>query len=283
MMDYIVKFLLSLNSLLGGELGLTLIVVGVGVRIVFQPIIKKQLAHSKKMQELQPKLKDLKKKCGDDKQRFAKEQMQLFQDNGVNPAAGCLPMIVQMGGFIILYRAILRLFDEGLRTQFLVWDLAKPDVIPVDWLPFALPGVLILLAAASQLLMSKMMVPQPVAVNKEDKKKEVKEKTDLAEDLQSMQGTMIYMFPLMFIFFGYKFPAGLSLYWASSTVMALFQQYKFHGLGGLEPWVAKIRGKSSQPALALVSEKKNDGFEDFAKALNKTKKKKKGGKKKRKK
>ena len=88
--------------------------------------------------------------------------------------------------------------------------------------------------------MSKMMMPQPVAIEKSDKPKEVEEKADLADELQHMQGSMLYLFPLMFIFFGYRFPAGLSLYWAASTVVSLAIQYKVHGLGGLESWLSKI-------------------------------------------
>ncbi len=242
-MDTIVNALIALNNVFGGQLGITLIVVGAGVRLIFAPMFRKQQEHAKKMQELQPRLKKLKKKYGDDKMRLAQEQGELFKEAGINPAAGCLPMLVQTVVFILLYQAILHLFNKGLNTQWLWWNLAQPDVIPVSGLPIPLPGILILLAAVSQLLMSKMMMPQPVAVEKEDKPKEVEEKVDLAEELQQMQGSMIYMFPLMFLFFGYKFPAGLSLYWVSSTVVSLAIQYQIHGWGGLEDWMGKFKGK----------------------------------------
>jgi len=241
MIDAIVDLLIQLNNLFGGQLGITLIVLGVAVRLVFFPMIKQQLEHAKKMQDLQPKLKELKKKYGDDKMRMAQEQGNLFKEAGINPAAGCLPMIVQIVVFGVLYNAIMKMLERGIPTHFLIWDLAKPDVIPIAGLPIPLPGILILLAAVSQLIMSKMMVPQPVAIVKEDKPKEVEEKMDLADELQHMQGSMMYLFPLMFIFFGYQFPAGLSLYWAASTVVSLGIQYKVHGVGGLQSWIDKVK------------------------------------------
>src|SRR3989344_5046577 len=192
MIDAIVDLLIQLNNIFGGQLGITLIVLGVAVRLVFFPMIKQQLEHAKKMQDLQPKLKELKKKYGDDKMRMAQEQGNLFKEAGINPAAGCLPMIAQIVVFGVLYNAIMKMFDRGIPTQFLVWDLAKPDVFSVNGLPFPLPGVWILLAAVTQLLMSKMMMPQPVAIEKSDKPKEVEEKADLADELQHMQGSMLY-------------------------------------------------------------------------------------------
>jgi len=236
-MDFLVNALLALNNLFGGQLWLTLIVLGVGVRVVFAPMMRKQQEQAKKMQDLQPKLKALKKVHGDDKAKMAQAQADLFKENGVNPVAGCLPMLVQMGVFIFLYQAILHLFDKGLNTQWLWWDLATPDVIPVEGLPFALPGLWILLAAGSQLIMSKMMMPRPVPVEKEDKPKEVEEKTDLMGDIQKMQGQMIYMFPLMFVFIGYQFPAGLAMYWSATTVTSIYFQYRHQGWGPLRDWL----------------------------------------------
>lgn len=277
-MDYLVNLLLGLNTLLGGQLGLTMIVLGVGVRVLFFPLFKKQQDHAKKMQTLQPKLKKLKDIHGDDKVKFAQEQQKLFKESGVNPAAGCLPMLVQMVVFIFLYRAIYHLFDKGLNTHWLWWDLAKPDTFTVPGVSFALPGILILLAAGSQLLMSKMMMPNPVPIEKEDKLKEVEEKTDLADDLQKMQGSMIYMFPLMFVFFGYRFPAGLALYWSSSTIMTLYQQYRHSGWGGLAKWLPwidqevdeneeKINKKTQKKRVT----KQDREMDNFVKAMKKSK------------
>jgi YidC/Oxa1 family membrane protein insertase len=285
-MDFLVNALLALNNLLGGQLWLTLVLLGVGVRVVFAPMMRKQQEQAKKMQGLQPKLKELKKIHGEDKVKMAQAQADLFKDHGVNPVGGCLPMLVQMGVFIVLYQAILRLFDKGLNTQWLWWDLAKPDVIPVEGLPFALPGLWILLAAGSQLIMSKMMMPRPVPVEKEDKPKEVEEKTDLMEDIQKMQGQMIYMFPLMFVFIGYQFPAGLAMYWSATTVASVYFQYRHQGWGSLRDWL-KWLPEDEEPEVILNSKdlevKGGEELKNFAAAMGKESIKTVKGKKKQKK
>jgi YidC/Oxa1 family membrane protein insertase len=238
----LVSFIASLNSLLGGNLGFTLIVIGVLSRLLFFPLLKKQMAHAKKMRDLQPQLNKLKQQFAKDKQRQMQEQAKLFKEQGLNPAAGCLPMIVQIAIFALLYQAILRFINQGIDTQFLIWDLAQPDTIGLASLPenIRLPGVLIIGAAVTQLLLSKMIMPQPVPIAKGDQKKEKEQKQDLAEDLAQAQSSMVYLFPLMFIFFGYRLPAGLALYWTSTTITAVVQQYFFSGLGGLEPWLARL-------------------------------------------
>jgi YidC/Oxa1 family membrane protein insertase len=243
MIDTFVSVIAALNSLLGGSLGITLIVIGVLSRVIFTPLLRKQMAHAQKMRELQPHLNRLKEKFKDDKQRQMQEQAKLFQEHGLNPAAGCLPMIVQIAMFALLYQAILRFIHQGVDTQFLIWNLANPDTFTFSGLPeqLRLPGGLILAAAVSQLLLSKMMMPQAVPIAKGDKPKEKEQKQDLAEDLAQAQGSMVYLFPLMFIIFGLRLPAGLALYWTATTVTAVVQQYMFSGWGGLESWMKRIK------------------------------------------
>ncbi len=240
MIDTIVNLLLSFNRLFAGELGITLIAIGILSRVVFYPLFKKQLAHTKKIQELQPQINKLKAKHKDDKTALAQAQTKLFQEAGVNPAAGCLPLIVQIAIFAILYNAISQLLTRGIDTSFLWMDLSLPDTFNLAGIPFALPGPFILAAAASQFLLSKMMLPTPVPVNPEDKPKEVEQKADFMQDMAEAQKSMIYIFPLMFIVLGYRFPSGLSIYWTATTITALIQQYQISGAGGLAPWLAKL-------------------------------------------
>lgn len=246
MINTIVSLLLSLNTLLGGQLGITLILIGVASRVVFYPLFKKQLDHSKKIQSLQPQLNELKKKFKDDKVKLAEAQTKLFQESGVNPAAGCLPVVLQIVIFAILYNAIRQMLTRGIDTSFLWLDLALPDVIKTSSLPFALPGPFILSAGISQFLLSKMMIPTPVPVNSEDKPKEIEQKADFAQEMSEAQKSMIYIFPLMFIVLGYRFPAGLSIYWTATTIAALIQQYRINGAGGLYPWLSKLGIKVRQ-------------------------------------
>ena len=232
MIDQLVQLILQLNQLLGGNLGVTLIVIGVATRALFTPLFLHQLRHNRKMRELQPEINRLKKKHKDDKQALAQAQTELFRQAGVNPMAGCLPMIVQFVVFALLYRAILSFLDKNIQTQFGFWDMTQPDLITIN-LPFLsrqavkLPGVLVISAASAQLLMSKLMMPKSVPIEPEDKPQEEEAKVDLMVDIQRSQSQMVYLFPLMFLFFGYQFPSGIVLYWLVTTLMTLAQQLYF--------------------------------------------------------
>lgn len=179
------------------------------------------------MNELQPQIAKLKKKYEKDKKRFQEEQLKLFQQHGVNPAAGCLPMIIQIVVFSLLYQAFYKfLGDKSINMSFLIWQMNKPDAykIMLDAKnSFMFPGVLVFLSSLTQFIYSKMMMPRPVPVHKEDKPKEVEEKTDFMSQMGEAQSQMIYIFPLMFLFLGTSWPSGLALYWTVSTFFAIIE------------------------------------------------------------
>lgn len=230
------------NTVFFKNLGLTIIALAIITRVVFYPLTKSQLKYAKKMQDLKPKLDELSKRHKDDKQKLQTAQMALYKEHGVNPAAGCLPMIIQLIVFMILYGALGNIFQKGLNTTFGPWNLANPDTIKItlEKNQLALPGILVILASFTQFIQSKMMMPEPVPVVKEDKPKEKEEKQEFANEFASAQGQMIILFPLMFLFFGTQWPSGLALYWTASTILAIIQQYQVSGWGGIAPWIRKI-------------------------------------------
>jgi YidC/Oxa1 family membrane protein insertase len=224
------------------NLGLAIIEIAILLRILFYPLIKQQTVYSKKMAELQPQLGLLKKKHGDNKQAFANAQMDLFKQHNINPAAGCLPLIVQMVVLFGLLGALNKTLAMDLNTTFVIWNMAKPDTFRLSGIDFALPGILVLFASLTQFIQSKMMMPAATPpIHKEDKPKEKEEKKEFAEEFAGAQSSMIWMFPLMFVFFGTMWPSGLALYWSITSAIAIFQQYQIAGLGGLKPWVEKIK------------------------------------------
>jgi YidC/Oxa1 family membrane protein insertase len=224
------------------NLGVAIIEISVLSRIIFYPFAKQQVVYSQKMAELQPHLNALKEKHGDNKQAFATAQMELFKTHGVNPAAGCLPAIVQIVILFALLGALNKILTMNLNTTLWIWNMAKPDMFTVSGIPFNLPGILVALAALTQFIQTKMMMPAAAPkIRKEDKPVEKKEKSDFASEFAEAQSSMIWMFPLMFLFLGTQWPSGLALYWTVSSVLAIAQQYKIAGLGGLEPYVVKLR------------------------------------------
>lgn len=241
MIDIAVSLVLLLYNLLFHNLGLTIIVIGILSRVVVWPLTQANLRYTKRMQAVKPQLDELKRKHGTDRKRHSEEQMKLFKAEGINPAAGCLPLVVQIAVVFFIYKVIEQLIHQNVNTGFLYLDLAFPDTFKVGGVPFGLPGALVLLTAVATLVQTKMMLPLPVKINKEDKPKEKEEKQDVADAMVSAQSQMIFLSPLLIAYFGTTFPAGLSLYWLVTTLLAIWQQYLIGGWGGLNPWLKSLK------------------------------------------
>lgn len=244
----LVNALIFLYNFLGSNLGLAIIGLTVLIRLILTPLTLPSLKSGQKMKELQPELNKLKAKYGKDKQEFAKQQLALFKAHGINPAAGCLPQIVQIVILIALYQAFNQVLlntttivaslnkilypflqlpqDFVLNTKFLYLDLAKPDLFTIPAIKIfsfsfnQLPGIFLIASAAVQFLSSKLMMPS-AKKNEIVAQKTPGQTDDLAS---SMQTQMLYLFPLMTLFIGFKFPSGLVLYWLVFSLVMLFQQ-----------------------------------------------------------
>jgi YidC/Oxa1 family membrane protein insertase len=238
------------------DFGLAIIVVTVAIRLAVYPLYRTQIRSQRAMQELGPAMNELKKKYGKDKQRFAEEQMKLYKEHGVNPAAGCLPLVLQLPILFALYSALLQLGcgagGGGANCPGLTHDQAQsilgifsflPNPIPVDgkldttanWLPWLTNGlqhpdplfILPVVAGAAQLIASVMAMPsKPVAST---------------DPNQKMFQSMAYTFPLMTVVLGAQFPAGLTLYWIATTVFQIVQQYFVSGWGQLPKYLPFLR------------------------------------------
>lgn len=243
MIDFFVNLVLNLNHLLFDNLGLTIIVIAIGSRIITHPFMASSLRHMKTMRDLKPKLDELKRKHGSNRTKHMEEQAKLFKEAGTNPAAGCLPQLVQIGVLLLLFQILHKLLELDVNTQFFIWDLGRPDTFNVSGIPFGIPGILVLLTTVATLLQSKMSLPEPVKVNKEDSKREKEEKQDFASALEASQGQLVFLAPLFFLLWAGFLPAGLFLYWLVSTIFGIFQQYYLAGLGGLRGWLFWMKKK----------------------------------------
>lgn len=233
--NLLLSILLFLNGITG-NLGFSIIAFTIIIRTALLPASIPSLKASKKMQEIQPEIKKLKEKHGDDKASLQAAQMDLYKKYNVNPLAGCLPQVVQLVVLIVLYRVLINLLNDpnlvnnGFNTAFFWLDLAKPDKT------YVLP----ILAGASQLLLSLMISPgaekEDIVPNKSRKKaiqEANKKEEDFAEMAQSMQKQMIFIMPLFTGVIAATFPSGLALYWVATTAYSLVQQYFISGPGGL--------------------------------------------------
>lgn len=241
-----------------GALGFSIIILTILIRLVVWPFMATQLKSAKKMADLKPHLDELKKKHTGDKQALSKAQMDLYKEHGINPAAGCLPSLIQIPVIIALYQAIFAFFSgvNGLdRINRLLysssWHLkSPPDAnffginLTVKPSEFSQIGTLILLipiiTALLTFVQSKMMAPQPVKKYPSDSPKEKKEKAATEDAMSAVQGQMAYMMPLMIGYFAFQFPVGLAIYWNTFTIIGILQQYLLSGWGGMESIINKI-------------------------------------------
>ncbi len=211
------------------DIGVAIILLTIGIRLLLLPLTKKSIESQKKMQEVQPELKKIQEKYKHDKQLQGQKVMQFYKEKKVNPAGGCLPMIVQLIFLIALYRVfMLGLNPTG--TSDLVYSFVKdPGTLnPVAFGFFDLSKPNILLAgitAIAQYFQGKMMLAKKKTIAKEAPKKNDSKEKDEPDFGTMMQQQMVYMGPILTIVIGMKFAAGLILYWLVTTVFMIIQQW----------------------------------------------------------
>ncbi len=232
----ITSLLLFFYQNLGSSLGLAIIFLTIIIRLVLVPVTLPSLKSAKKMQDLKPALDRLKKKFKDPK-KLQQAQLQLYKQNKINPASGCLPQIVQIIILISLYRVLTDFigqeFINGIKVNlnFLWLDLSQPD-------PFY---ILPVVAGVSQLFYSLLTQTGTATDVKNPKNKAKKKKEeDKLEMAQSIQKQMVYTMPLMTGIIALKFASGLALYWSISTIFSLVQQIILSGPGGLQRLASRL-------------------------------------------
>ncbi len=197
---YPFSWLLMKTALLFGDnYGFSIVIVTIFIRVMLLPVMMKQSKNMKAMQQLQPKLNELKEKYSDKdektKKKLQEEMIKLFQAEGVNPiSSGCFPVLIQMPILLAFYYAIMRT-EEIARHSFLWFDLGAPD--PLYILP--------VLAAVITFTQLKVSTVQTTTNNQ----------------LAILNNIM----PIMILFFAINFPSALSLYWVVGGIFGIVQTY----------------------------------------------------------
>jgi YidC/Oxa1 family membrane protein insertase len=239
-----------------GDIGIAIIIMTLIVRAALIPLFRRQIVSMKRTQLIQPELRELQKRYKGDRARFSQAQMELYKERGVNPASGCLPMLLQLPLLLIIYQvisqgltnpdptAMLTVFGvqvvdvqcvNGLGTPAydpyvpcidttVAWlgdmDVSKPQVL------FELPligglSVLAFIAALLQLVQSRMTMPPADPAFQDQNSK--------------MQRQLVLFLPLISILYGGFLPAGLFIYWIVTTIFGIAQQYLIVGWGSMFP------------------------------------------------
>ena len=204
------------------DLGVAIILLTIIIKAVLYPLASQSIKSQKSLQDLQPKIEEIKKQHKDNKEGQAKALMELYKNNKVNPFSSCLPLLIQLPFLIAVYQV----FQRGLNAKSL--DLlypfvANPGVLnPVSFgfLDLNKPQIaLAVLTGLAQFWQTKMMITKkpPAEVKKSPGAKD--------EDMMAMMNKqMLYFMPVMTVFIGIILPSGLVLYWLVMTLLTVFQQ-----------------------------------------------------------
>jgi YidC/Oxa1 family membrane protein insertase len=231
------------------------VLVTIAIRLALIPLFRAQIRSSRAMQELAPAMNELKKKHGNDRVLFQQEQMKLYRERGINPMMGCLPLVIffpvlfamyaafqQVGGFV----GVAPLTIQELRDRVLPFFVPTPPGLgPQDhldltahWLPwignlahpdhlfFGAIGPLPIVSALLQLVASVQALPKNPP------------KTD--DPMQRSMQSMTYYFPILTVVLFKDLAAGVFIYYITTTVVQIVQQYFVMGWGQLARWVPAL-------------------------------------------
>ncbi len=204
-LDYFFKLL--------GNFGLAILLLTVCVKAVFFPLANKSYKSMSKMKALQPEMTKLRERHGDDRTKMNQEMMAMYKREKVNPASGCLPIMVQIPVFFALYK-VMFVTIEMRHQPFFGWihDLAAPDpmylvtlfgAIPWDPPQFLMIGIWPIFMGAS-MYVQQLLNPQPA---------------------DPVQAKIFLFMPLFFTFLLGSFPAGLVIYWTWNNLLSVTQQW----------------------------------------------------------
>lgn len=191
----VVGYIYELTRFIGEpSYGLAIIIMTILIKLLLSPLTAKQIASTKAMSRIQPKMKELQARYKDDKVTLNQKLSELYKKEGINPLAGCLPLIVQMPIMIGIFYGIRDFQYAGPSSFLWMSSIADPD--PLYILP--------ILSALTTFIQSKQTMPPS----------------------DNPQGKiMLYFMPLFIGYISLKFPAGLVLYWVVMNIMQIGQQF----------------------------------------------------------
>lgn len=192
-----------------GDYGLTLIIFTLIVRLCLFPLYANQMKHTAKMGNVQPKMQEIQKKYANDKEEMNKKMMELYQEENFNPMRGCLPMLIQFPiiiGLFTLLRNPMRYMESSPEMIMAVhekffWipDLSQPDL----WILPIMAGITTFISFT----LTQAQNPTNQAANQ----------------MSGMMKMMKFIFPIMIVWMGRSFPAGLTLYWFIGNLFTIVQ------------------------------------------------------------
>ena len=202
------------NILPGNDFGLAIVVLTTLIRVLFVPLSIKTIRSQKALNQLNPKMKEIKEKHKDNHSIQSAEILKLYKEHNVNPLSGCLPLIIQIPILIALYQAFMAGFKpESL--DMLYGFINNPETINKSSFGFldvtSKMPVLAVLAGLVQFIQARKTNTQ-------------NQNSGLNKEMAALNSQMLYFFPIMIIIIGWNLPAGLVLYWVATTAFSILEQ-----------------------------------------------------------
>jgi len=206
----------------------TLAIIGltVTIRALLIPLFVKQIKSSRNMQLIQPKVKELQKKYGHDRERLAQETMKLYKDTGTNPFASCLPLILQMPIFLSLFHLLRNAADrdpKGFLDQADVDQISRGKIFgagisdtltnPDNTNVVVLAVILVISMTATTFITQRQLMSKNMPADA------------MSGPYAQQQKLLLYVLPIVFAVGGIAFPIGLMLYWTTSNLWTMGQQF----------------------------------------------------------
>ena len=204
-LGYILNWLYTLF----GNYGLTIIVFTIIIRLIILPLYAAQLKSSQRMMEVQPKIKEIQTKYAGDTQKINEKMQELYSQEKINPAMGCLPLLIQLpiiwGLFGLLRNPMEFISNDSMvlaehESFFWIHDLSQPDL----WVLPILAGVATFISMKISNSMTMSSGPNPA---------------------NASMKAMLYFMPAMIVWMAHTMPAGISVYWVVSYIFQIFQIY----------------------------------------------------------
>lgn len=210
------------NFIPGHDLAIAIIIITILIKLFLWPFSRQAIKAQKELQELQPKLEEIKKNHANNKEEQAKATMALYREHKINPFSSCLPLLIQLPFFFAVFQVFREISTNKQILDYLYGFVSRPEAInPQGFfglINLANPNYLLaVLAGLAQFWQAKMLSNQRPTVQDEGAKDE-----DFAA---VMNKQMLYMMPALTVFIGITLPAGLSLYWLVMTLLTVLQQF----------------------------------------------------------
>jgi YidC/Oxa1 family membrane protein insertase len=229
----------------GASWALSIVLLTIAMRLLLFPLFVKQIKSQRAMSALQPQMKELQAKYKNDKERLNQEMMALWKEAGTNPFAGCLPIVVQIPVFFALFKVLnslhpnkgcadahaLNCFSshfDGILTAHLTQSasLSKIFGVPIGASFGSSSHTLSLLhaSATSTKILSAVLIVIMAATTFITQRQLMARNKASGQVMPGNQQTLLYVLPLVFALFGFRFPIGVLLYWLTTNLWSMGQQ-----------------------------------------------------------